>query len=387
MSSDEKRDEELSPEDRAAEDTSAGPLKSGADNASDSTARSADSADRVSEGSGDESSGPDLSRGPSANLIQDFEEEPQAQESGASDQPEPEASGDGGDDGSDPSAGELAESDDSGSEDDESFDDEELPEMTFTSHLEELRVRMTRMVIGALVGFLACFGIKERLFDMLLVPLKEAMPPGSKLIYTGLPEAFFTYLKVALVAGIFAASPYIFYQIWAFVAPGLYKDERKWIIPIAFFSALFFCTGAAFGYFVVFPFAFEFFMEFATDTILPMPSLKEYLSFSLKLLFAFGLVFELPLFIFFLARLGLVDAPLLRRIRKYAILCTFIFSAVLTPPDVVSQCLMAGPVIVLYELSIIIAWMFGKKRQKDEDDDYEEDENEEDSEENASSTA
>jgi len=139
-------------------------------------------------------------------------------------------------------------------------------------------------------------------------------------------------------------------------------------VPIAFFSAVFFVGGALFGYFVAFPVAFEFFLSFATDIIKPMPSLKEYLGFSLKLLLAFGVIFELPLFIFFLARLGLVTAKGLAKQRKYAILAAFIVGAILTPPDVMSQSLMAGPMIILYELGIILARFFGKTKPKPEEE-------------------
>ena len=238
--------------------------------------------------------------------------------------------------------------------------------MSLVEHLEELRTRLLRSLVGAGVGFLLCYGFAERLFTLLMEPLVKALPPASALIYTTPPEAFLTYVKVSLVAGIFLASPYIFYQIWAFVAPGLYAEERRHIVPAAGFSALFFITGALFGYGVVFPFAFDFFFSYATELIRPMPSLREYLSFALSLLFAFGLIFELPMFVFFLARLGVVTSRGMRRVRKYAILGAFIVGAILTPPDVVSQCLMAGPLILLYELSIVVAKLFGKREQTGE---------------------
>lgn len=262
-------------------------------------------------------------------------------------------------------------------DEDEGDDKTDEKEMSFMDHLSELRSRLVRCAIAVGVGFLACYGFSKQLFEILMQPLVAVFPPDSKLIFTALPEAFFTYIKVAMVAGVLVTSPYIFYQIWCFVAPGLYDEERKYLIPIALFSGIFFAAGAWFGYSVVFPFAFEFFMDFATETIRPMPSLREYLSFSLKLLFAFGLIFELPLFIFFLARLGIVTAAMLRKVRKYAFLCAFIVSAILTPPDVVSQVLMAGPLIILYEISIWVAHVFGKKSKQaaseDEDDTKEQD--------------
>lgn len=240
--------------------------------------------------------------------------------------------------------------------------DKEAKEMTFTAHLEELRVRLTRCLIGAFIGLLACYAFAEQLFAKLVEPLLNLLQPsGGTLIYTGLPEAFFTHLKVAAVAGLFVSSPYIFYQLWMFIAPGLYEGERKWIIPIAFVSAVFFASGALFGYYVVFPFGFQFFLGFASDFITPMPSVKEYFSFATSMLFAFGLIFELPLFIFFLARLGIVTHQSLRKFQKYAILCSFIIAAILTPPDVVSQTLMAGPMVLLYEVGIWVAYWFGRK--------------------------
>ncbi|MFO7597231.1 MAG: twin-arginine translocase subunit TatC [Desulfocurvibacter africanus] len=244
-------------------------------------------------------------------------------------------------------------------------------EMTLTEHLNELRKRLIRSFIAVFVGFLACYAFAEQLFDILMEPMVQVLH-NSNFIYTYPPEAFFTYLKVSFVAGFFLVSPYLFYQVWLFVAPGLYQNERKYLVPIAIFSAVFFTVGALFGYFVVFPFGFEFFASYSTDKIVFTPKLSEYLSFSLKLLFAFGVVFELPLVIFFLARLGLVTAQGLRRVRKYAILVIFIVAAILTPPDVFTQTLMAGPMILLYELGIIVAHLFGKEKKKPAADEDEE---------------
>lgn len=199
-----------------------------------------------------------------------------------------------------------------------------------------------------------------------MLPLISAMPPDGKLIYTGLPEAFFTYLKVALLAGVLLSVPILMYQLWMFIAPGLYDKEKRWVLPIVCLSSLFFMGGALFGYFIVFPFGFKFFMGFASDYIRALPSMKEYLGFSAKLLFAFGVVFEMPLFITFLAKLGIVDVKFLRTKRRYAILLFFVFAAILTPPDVITQIMMAGPLILLYEVSILGAKIFGKKKAKED---------------------
>lgn len=233
----------------------------------------------------------------------------------------------------------------------------------FTAHLEELRKRLIISFIAVAVGFAASYGFKEKLFQILTQPLISVMKEGETLIYTGLPEAFFTFLKVSFLSGIMIASPVIIYQFWMFVAPGLYDREKRLLIPVVFLSTIFFVGGALFGYFIVFPFGFDFFLGFATETIRPMPSMKEYLSFSAKLLLAFGLVFELPLVITFLARLGIVSVPFLKKNRKYAILLFFIGSAILTPPDVVTQVMMALPLMLLYEISIVGARIFGRKKE------------------------
>jgi len=240
--------------------------------------------------------------------------------------------------------------------------DEKLP---FTSHLEELRNRLIKCFIAVGVGFVASYGFKEKLFEILVHPLVQVMKEGDTLIFTGLPEAFFTYLKVSFLSGIMVASPVILYQFWIFVAPGLYDKERRMLVPIVILSTFFFVGGALFGYFIVFPYGFQFFLGFATEHIRPLPSMKEYLSFSAKLLLAFGVVFELPLIITFLARLGIVNVAFLKKNRKYAILLFFVGAAILTPPDVITQIMMALPLIFLYEISIIGARLFGKKDRTD----------------------
>ncbi|PID40254.1 MAG: twin-arginine translocase subunit TatC [Proteobacteria bacterium] len=235
----------------------------------------------------------------------------------------------------------------------------------FTAHLEELRKRLITAFIAVGIGFAVSYGLKEKLFQILTQPLISVMNQGETLIYTGLPEAFFTFLKVSFLAGLMLASPVIIYQFWMFIAPGLYDREKRLLIPIVFLSTIFFVGGALFGYFIVFPYGFDFFLGFATETIRPMPSMKEYLSFSAKLLLAFGLVFELPLVITFLAKLGIVTVPFLKKNRKYALLLFFVGAAILTPPDVVTQVMMALPLMVLYEISILGARIFGRRAMLD----------------------
>ncbi len=243
---------------------------------------------------------------------------------------------------------------------------QEEDKLPFTAHLEELRRRLITCFIAVGVGFVLSYGFKEELFKILLIPLLSVMKAGEELIFTGLPEAFFTYLKVAFLSGLIIASPVLIYQFWMFVAPGLYKKERHTLIPIIILSSLFLIGGSMFGYFIVFPLGFKFFLGFSNETIHARLSIKEYLGLASKLLLAFGIVFELPIVITFLARLGIVSVDFLKENRKYALLLFFVGAALLTPPDVVTQVMMALPLMVLYEISIIGARIFGRKKPEDD---------------------
>jgi sec-independent protein translocase protein TatC len=243
-------------------------------------------------------------------------------------------------------------------------EDQKLP---FTDHLDELRKRLIRCAIAIFIGFAVSYLFKERIFDVLAAPLINVMGHGDTMIFTGIPEAFFTYLKVSLLAGIMLATPVILFEFWMFVAPGLYQNEKKLLFPIVLISSFFFMGGALFGYFIVFPFGFQFLLGFASENIQAMPSMREYLSFSAKLLLAFGLVFEMPIVITFLARLGIVTTAGLKKNRKFAILMIFAGSAFLTPPDVVTQTMMAIPLMILYEISILGARVFGRRSPSTDD--------------------
>jgi sec-independent protein translocase protein TatC len=243
-------------------------------------------------------------------------------------------------------------------------EDEKQP---FLSHLEELRSRLIKSAIAIGAGFVLCYVFAEELFNILISPLKDKLPEGKGLIFTNLPEMFFIYLKTAFIAGILLATPVIFYQMWKFIAPGLYQNEKRYIVPFVLSSTVLFVGGALFGYFVVFPFGFRFFLGYATEYIQALPSVKEYFSLSSKLLLAFGVVFELPVVIFFLSRMGLVTVPFLKKNRKYALLVAFAFGAILTPPDVVTQCMMAGPLVLLYEIGIIVAAIGSRKREPEDE--------------------
>lgn len=234
--------------------------------------------------------------------------------------------------------------------------------MPLTEHLEELRWRLLKSLGAVGVGFAVCYQFVEWLLDLLTTPLKSLDPAKIQIIGTGLTEAFFTKLKVAFIAGIFVGSPMILYQVWQFVAPGLYETEKRMVRPFVFFGTLFFVSGAAFCYRFVFPTAFGFFItEYQSVAIAPFLRISEYLSFSSRMLLAFGVVFELPVFTFFFARAGLVTHRQMIGWFRYAIVAIFVAAAILTPgPDVASQLLMAAPLLTLYVASIGVAWGFGK---------------------------
>ncbi len=239
--------------------------------------------------------------------------------------------------------------------------------MSLTDHLEELRKRLMRSLIAAFIAFGVCYNFKEWLFEIITRPLVESLPKNTSMIYTSLPEAFFNYLKISFFAGLVVASPYILYQIWKFISPGLYSSEKKYVLPFVLSSTLLFAGGVLFGYFVALPPAFRFFLEFSTDFLKPMLTIREYLSLSIKLLLAFGIVFEIPVFIFFLAKIGVVNSKMLVKQRKYAILLIFIAAALLTPtPDAFTQTIMAIPMMILYEIGIFVAKWGEKRRTKKE---------------------
>jgi sec-independent protein translocase protein TatC len=236
--------------------------------------------------------------------------------------------------------------------------------MSFLEHLEELRVRLIRSLLSLVVGFALCWGFRERIFHLLTEPLREAYP-GIKFIYTGPSEALMLYMKMAFFVGIFVAAPFILYQVWAFIAPGLYPHEKAWAVPFIAMGTLFFLGGAAFGHTVLFPLTFRFLGEFSGADMTFMPKVDEYYSFYSWFLLGLGLVFQLPVVIFILARIGLVTAGFLLRQFKYAIMAAFVISAVITPtPDMVTQTLLALPMVALYALGIAVAWLFGKARRE-----------------------
>jgi len=235
-------------------------------------------------------------------------------------------------------------------------------QMPLTEHLEELRWRLIRALLATTVGFAVSYNFAEQLFAFLTEPLTAISSEKVELIGTGVTEAFFTKLKVSVIAGIFLASPVIFFQLWRFISPGLYESEKRYALPFVFFATIFFVSGAAFCYVYVFPVGYRFFVEqYASIGVSPSLRVSEYLSFSARMLLAFGVTFELPVVTFFLARIGMVTHRTMIGYFRYAILAIFIVAAVLTPgPDIASQLLMAAPLFLLYVASIGVAYLFGR---------------------------
>lgn len=246
-------------------------------------------------------------------------------------------------------------------------DDKKMP---LIEHLVELRRRLIFCGIAFIIAFLICYYFAEYFFAFLVRPLAEAMKDrtDARMIFTALHEAFFTYLKVAFFAAAFISFPIIASQIWMFVAPGLYKNERRAFLPFLAATPVLFLLGASLVYYVIFPLAWEFFLDFqkpAAGGSLPIqvePKVDQYLSLSMQLIFAFGIGFELPVLLILLARVGIISAKGLVEQRRYAIVGAFIAAAVLTPPDVLSQVSLAIPLMVLYEVSIVGARLVEKSR-------------------------
>jgi len=238
--------------------------------------------------------------------------------------------------------------------------------MPLTAHLEELRWRIVRALVALAVAFGVCYWVAEALFAFLIRPLTALRPDQTLIIGTGVTEAFFTKLKVSFIAALFLASPIMFFQAWRFVAPGLYDSEKRLALPFAVAASFFFVVGASFCYWLVFPVGFRFFLaEYESISVSPEIRISEYLNFTSRMLLAFGITFELPVVTFFLARVGVVTHHTLLRTWRYATVIIFIVAAVLTPgPDVASQLLMATPLLVLYWLSIGIAYLVARPTSK-----------------------
>ncbi len=236
--------------------------------------------------------------------------------------------------------------------------------MPIMEHLRELRVRLIRVVIALAAGFIVAYFFSDQLFAALTLPIRQVSHGKLLLIGTGVGEAFFTKIKVSLIAGLFLASPAVFYEIWKFIAPGLYQTERKMALPFIIFATIFFITGGYFCWAVVFKVGYAFFLEqYSSIGVTPTIRISEYLAFSAKLMLAFAITFEMPIFAFFLTRLGLIDYKMMLKQFRYAILIIFVIAAALTPPDMVSQFLLAIPLLFLYVISVGVSYLFRAKTE------------------------
>jgi sec-independent protein translocase protein TatC len=232
--------------------------------------------------------------------------------------------------------------------------------MTFTEHLEELRGCLLKSVGAIVLASGLCYFFSDAIFKFMVAPLLRSLPPGQSLIGTGVTEAFFTEIKVAVAGGVFFSSPVIFYQIWRFISPGLSSKEKKLVLPFVFCATAFFLGGTFFCYRIVLPVAFVYFIEqYGTLGVTPAIRIGEYFTFFFRMVLAFGITFELPVFTFFLVRLGIWNYRLMLRTFRYAIVIIFVVAAILTPtPDIINQSLLAGPMLLLYVLSIGVAYLW-----------------------------
>ena len=238
-------------------------------------------------------------------------------------------------------------------------------EGSFLSHLVELRVRMIRILGVLLIGFLPCAFYARELYTLLAQPLLEKLPQGGQMIATDVATPFFVPMQVAMMMAFVLTLPHSLYQIWAFVAPGLYSHEKRMALPLVIGSSFLFFCGMAFAYFAALPVVFEFITYFAPEGVAVMTDISKYLSFVLSMFIAFGVTFEVPVFVIVLVRTGVITVEKLKEVRPYVIVGAFVIAAIFTPPDVVSQFMLAVPLCLLYELGIFIATFMIKKQQSE----------------------
>lgn len=232
--------------------------------------------------------------------------------------------------------------------------------MTFLQHLEELRTRLIHIILYLLFGFLGCYAFAKTIFTIVINPLSSVLSADQKLVFTSPAQPFIVYIKISAIIGAFFAFPFIFYEIWRFVAPGLYKKEKLYGILFLILSCFFFLGGSSFAYFLLLPYCFQFLLSYGGDFI-PMLTINEALSTVATLLFSFGIAFELPVVILIISKIGLISLETLKKGRPYVILILFVIAAIITPPDVISQIALAIPMYILYEFSIILVRILIKK--------------------------
>ena len=248
-------------------------------------------------------------------------------------------------------------------EDPDSFEDAS-GKMSFLEHLDELRKRLIYVVYSLIAGCVIAGIFIGKIFDFIMRPLQEMLPDGGVLIFTSGAEPFMLYIKIGFLAAIFISSPLMLWQVWKFIAPGLYSHEKKFAIPFVMMSTIFFVAGGLFAHYIAFPWTWRFFISWGTDYMKFMPKIDEAFSLYTKMLLGFGVIFEMPTLVLFLARMGVVTARMLLRYFKYAFLAIFVIAAVISPgTDMVSQLMMAAPMVILYTFSIGVAWVFGKRRR------------------------
>jgi sec-independent protein translocase protein TatC len=251
-----------------------------------------------------------------------------------------------------------------GDDEDPESGDASGSKMSFLEHLDELRKRLIYICWSLLAGCIVAYIFISPIFDFIMRPLQQMLPPGGKLMFTQGAEPFMLYIKIGFLAGIFIASPLILYQVWKFIAPGLYSHEKKFAIPFVVLSTTFFVMGGLFSHYVAFPWTWKFFISFITDYMTFMPKVDEAFSLYMKMLLGFGIMFEMPTLVLFLARMGVVSAGFLLKYFKYAILIIAIVAAVVSPgTDAFSMIIFAIPMLGLYLVSILLAWIFGKRKK------------------------
>jgi sec-independent protein translocase protein TatC len=244
---------------------------------------------------------------------------------------------------------------------------ETMPTMGFLDHLEELRRRLVYSIAAVAVGFFACWWKVENIYEIMQRPIIEVLKANGmseKLVYLNPTEPFNLYLKIAALAGLFLTSPFVLYQVWMFISPGLYRNEKRYVVPFMVSTIALFVSGGYFGYRIVYPQALGFLIHFGRQ-FQPMITISEYTSLFLSIILGMGLIFEMPILIFFLALMGIVSAGFMWKNFRYAILICFIIAAIVTPtPDILNMCIFAAPMIILYAISIGIAWLVHPKQRR-----------------------